>query len=76
MPRWASRITLEIEAVRVERLQDISDHDAICEGIPDYPDFSLDSPVHDYSALWESINGRGSWDRNPWVWVIQFKRYE
>ena len=74
MPRWASRITLEIVAVRVERLQDISDTDAIREGIPDYPDFTGDSPVHDYSALWESINGNGSWDLNPWVWVIEFKR--
>lgn len=74
MPRWASRITLEIVAVRVERLQDISDADAIREGIPDYPDFTGDSPVHDYSALWESINGRGSWISNPFVWVIEFTR--
>lgn len=74
MPRWASRITLEIVAVRVERLRGISDTDAIREGIPDYPDFTGDSPVHDYSALWESINGKGSWDLNPWVWVIEFKR--
>jgi hypothetical protein len=76
MPRWASRILLEITAVRVERLQDISDTDAINEGIPDYPDFVGDSPVEDYRTLWESINGPGSWSANPWVWVIEFKVLE
>ena len=76
MPRWASRIILEITAVRVERLNDISDTDAIREGIPDYPDFTGDSPVDDYSALWDSINGPGSWSANPWVWVIEFRVLE
>lgn len=69
MPRWASRITLEITHVRVERLQEISEHDATCEGIEIPQD-------HDYIAayrrLWESINGPKSWDLNPWVWVIEF----
>lgn len=68
MRRWMSRITLEIEAVRVERLQEITDEDAIAEGMP------IDDAVHDYSVLWNSINGQGSWDANPFVWVVQFKR--
>lgn len=70
MPRWASRITLEITGVRVERLQDISEDDCWAEGIPYSPDVD---PVHEYRALWESINGPGSWDANPWVWVVEFK---
>lgn len=72
MPRWASRILLEIVAVRVERLKDISIDDAIAEGVG----IRCDSPmaVMEYSLLWESINGPGSWDANPWVWVIEFQR--
>ncbi len=72
MPRWASRITLEITDVRVERLQDISEDDSMAEGIlfeGDQP-----SPRDNFSALWELINGPDSWDANPWVWVIEFKR--
>lgn len=71
MPRWASRITLEIEAVRVERLKDISNEECFAEGLP------ADSEKGNrtwYGDLWESINGKGSWDLNPRVWVIQFKR--
>lgn len=102
MPRSASRILLEITCVRVERLQDISEDDAIAEGlkaitkdgrtikygIPDsdgYPgndnhgwhwcDWNV-SPVVAYKRLWESINGHGSWDLNPWVWVVEFKLLE
>jgi len=85
MPRWASRITLEIEAVRVERLIEISNDDAIAEGVV-YRDscwFATDDPKAlpwmtasgAYRELWESINGPGSWDANPWVWVIQFPRF-
>ena len=75
MPRWASRILLEIVSVRVERLQDISEADATAEGTP----HSLNHPagrtaVENYQHLWECINGDGSWDANPWVWVIEFKR--
>jgi hypothetical protein len=74
MPRWASRITLEIVSVRVERLQDISEGDAIAEGVGGdvtvTPCFSVDR----YRELWESINGPGSWEANPWVWVVEFKR--
>ena len=71
MPRWASRITLEIESVRVERLQDITEADARAEGVPaDTRDgFSRAA----YVTLWESINGKGSWAKNPWVWVIDFR---
>ena len=69
MPRWASRITLEITGVRVERLQDISEADAISEGTP----FPCGGWVGGYQKLWESIHGPGSWDLNPWVWVVEFK---
>jgi hypothetical protein len=84
MPRWASRITLQITSVRVERLQDISEADAIAEGIEKtangfwslYGTANVDgaySPRSSYRALWDSINGPGSWARNPWVWVVEFK---
>lgn len=71
MPRAASRITLEIMSVRVERLRDISEADAMAEGVG----IQCESPmaVMEYSLLWESINGAGSWDANPWVWVVSFK---
>mgnify|MGYP001563553262 CR=1 FL=1 len=67
MPRWASRITLGIVSVRVERLQEISVRDALAEG---------EQGVGDFCYLWDSINAkRGySWESNPWVWVIEFKR--
>lgn len=87
MPRWASRITLEVTGVRVERLQDISEADAIAEGIePTMPnpghwnwrDYLIEGgqthAVLSYKTLWESINGPGSWDLNPLVWVVEFKR--
>ncbi len=73
MPRWASRITLEITDIRVERLQEISEKDAIAEGVVACPDMGI-TAVGEYSLLWESINGKGSWDENPWVWVIEFRR--
>ncbi len=82
MPRWASRITLEVTGVRVERLQDISEADAIAEGVNVHPDHhgkpraNICSPVQAYRDLWESINGQGSWAVNPWVWVISFHRLE
>lgn len=81
MPRWASRITLEVTGVRVERLQEISEADARAEGcagghgaIPEYG-YSA-SPVEHYGFLWEQINGPGSWSANPWVWVIEFARVD
>lgn len=78
MPRWASRITLEVVSVRVERLQDISNDDAIAEGIDtvwrgDNGPHEFDQVPH-FRTLWESINGPGSWDANPWVWCISFNR--
>ena len=76
MPRWASRITLEITSIRVERLQMITEEDAIAEGCPTFS--RLISPVIWFSELWDSINAkRGySWEKNPWVWVIEFKLIE
>lgn len=71
MPRWASRITLEITGIRVERLQEISEQDAKDEGICFYDDNAVDV----FRELWDSINAkRGySWESNPFVWVIEFK---
>ncbi|HCF5866104.1 TPA: hypothetical protein NIH49_000682 [Pseudomonas aeruginosa] len=78
MPRWASRILLEITAVRVERLQDITEDQAIAEGIDTHPmGFYGNGCITAGGAfleLWESINGDGRWAANPWVWVIEFKR--
>lgn len=71
MFRWMSRITLEITNVRVQRLQDISEGDAKAEGVP--ADASV-TARENYACLWDSINGPGSWDANPWVWAISFKR--
>lgn len=81
MPRWASRITLEVNAVRVERLQDISGDDCIAEGI-EQPIAGVllkgcttaHAQRSAYRSLWESINGGGSWALNPWVWVVAFRR--
>lgn len=75
MFRRDSRILLEIIAVRVERLQDISDEQAMAEGAV-YPIADhLDAAWRvQFQRLWESINGPGSWDVNPWVWVVEFKR--
>lgn len=76
MPRWASRITLEVLNVRVERLWSISRGDAMAEGCPHQNMMAGTSPVVWFSELWESINGQASWSINPWVWVIEFKRWE
>lgn len=92
MPRWASRIQLEITAIRIERLQDISEEDAKAEGadclISDnvtpetramlsFPLMENGSPYRNgFAHLWELINGDDAWDKNPWVWVIEFRRIE
>lgn len=74
MPRAASRITLEINGVRVERLQDITRGDCMAEGCPFPNRAKVTDPKGWYSDLWTSINGADSWDLNPWVWVIEFKK--
>jgi len=75
MPRWASRITLEVTGVRVERLQKISEADAIAEGVTAGKYRGLERAVaRTYSDLWEQMHGPNSWAANPWVWVVEFKR--
>jgi len=90
MPKDAARIWLKITAIRVERLNDISDEDAKNEGIKlsehssenvdlwyRYDDGSYTFlPQTSFRTLWESINGKDSWNSNPWVWVIEFERIE
>ncbi|HBQ8658989.1 morphogenetic protein [Klebsiella pneumoniae] len=76
MPRWASRILLEITNVRVERLKSISDGDAIREGCSTADMKSGDCVADVFARLWASIYGDESWNSNPWVWVIDFKRIE
>lgn len=83
MPRWASRLDLEVTGVRVERLQDINEADAIAEGLseqpgggwglPDGSHYHGADPRISYWSLWEAINGRDSVEANPWVWAVQFK---
>ncbi|EOT15959.1 hypothetical protein L346_02711 [Pseudomonas aeruginosa MSH-10] len=89
MPRWAFRILLEITAVRVERLQDISDDQAEAEGVERPENITnvdawdgaerelfnaMNQPRARFRRLWSDINGSESWDSNPWVWCIEFKR--
>lgn len=84
MPRWASRITLEVTDVRVERLQDCSEADAVAEGIERaswrsdkwlnylHPAGAFVEPIQSYQSLWDSINGPGAWEANPWVAAYTF----
>jgi uncharacterized protein YhfF len=79
MPRWASRITLEITGVRVERLQEITEENAMREGDPAQGIIGTENTHIDwFKVLWDSLNAtRGyGWDTNPWVWVIEFKKAE
>ncbi len=83
MPRWASRITLEVTDVRVERVQDISDLDVLAEGVRDngsYDRSGLTKGAGDrvFRPLWDSINAKRGfgWNTNPWVWVVEFARNE
>lgn len=84
MPRWVSRILLEITGVRVERLQDIREEDAVAEGVaplhggywkhyqPGWTQHQL-SARGSFVTLWNSINGEDAWYKNPWMWVVEFK---
>ncbi|WP_446718057.1 hypothetical protein [Cupriavidus sp. OTU4054] len=83
MPRAASRIAREIVSVRVERLNDCSEADALAEGVTATPDgafhieqdmYRAPDPVECYARLWAAINGDGAWTANPWVWVVEFRR--
>lgn len=98
MPRWASRLTLEVTSVRVERLQEITEEDARAEGVdwsrPEpygerwddddredprevgYPPAGASFARDNFRRLWSSINGPESWEANPWVWVVGFRRVE
>lgn len=88
MPRWASRITLEITAVRVERLHDITERDAIDEGVEPFEneDYDEEDPGEDeeysyvsgFAELWNTTNQKRGygWDTNPWVWVVSFRKVE
>lgn len=87
MPRWASRITLEITGVRVEQLKSIREEEARSEGVarlregfwkhyqPGWTQHQL-SARGSFATLWDSIYGSGEWERNPWVWVVEFNRIE
>ena len=76
MPRWASRINLEITGVRVERLNALTEADAIAEGIAPFEDaIGNPEPKAAFATLWDKINGKKHpWASNPFVWVIEFKR--
>ena len=83
MPRWAGRITLEVTGVRVEQLQEISYEDAKAEGaefwrndgtLTELPPCSAHR--YEFEDLWTSINGADSWNANPWVWIVSFRRLD
>jgi len=79
MPRWASRILLEVTKVRVQRLQEISEADCIAEGCPGghgaFPGYAYNAtPTEHYRYIWRSLHGVHSWDENPWVWAVSFRR--
>lgn len=83
MPRWASRITLEVTGVLVERLQEISNDDAKAEGAEFWRNDGTLTEVppsiahrHEFEDLWTSINGADSWNANPFVWVVTFRRID
>jgi hypothetical protein len=69
MPKSAARIWLKVTDVKVERLRDISQEDAVAEGVKASPPFAIGY----FKNLWESINGAASWNANPWVWVVEFE---
>ena len=75
MPRWASRITLEVVSVKVERVQDITTNDAMSEGV-DTSKHVMGDHCPEFMRLWDSMNAKRGygWDVNPWVWVVEFRR--
>lgn len=79
MPRWASRLTLIVEGVKVERLNEISEDDATAEGWPHLYTMGVGAPLRDaypigwFGNLWERLHGPGSWDADPWVAAISFR---
>jgi hypothetical protein len=73
MPRWASRITLEVTEVRVQRLHEISGADAYAEGCSEHGPEKLGLAVHEFARQWRIIHGPEGWESNPWVWAISFK---
>lgn len=83
MPRWASRLALEVTGVRVERLQEITEDDAKAEGVPDQGIgnmrvfTAMGANRYHFATLWDQINGkRADWMSNPWVWVVEFRRLD
>jgi hypothetical protein len=82
MPRWASRLTLEVMSVRADRLHDLSEEDARAEGAEvtnGHPELGAligagPSYLEGFAQLWRSINGPGSWEANPWLWCVAFRR--
>jgi len=82
MPRWASRITLEITDVRVQRVQDIRGPDCVAEGVVIHKGLHVGTVTGEWRAafrtLWDSINAKKGygWDANPWVWVLTFRRID
>lgn len=76
MPRWASRITILVTAIRAERVQDITDDDALREGIPALAYGSDESPRDGFRELWDRTYGAGAWGRNDEVTVTDFQRVD
>jgi hypothetical protein len=78
MPHMATRLKLEVTGVRVERLQAISEEDALAEGTAGVaPEDTFDSARDEFTAVWDRINGaRSPWSSNPWVWVVEFRRLD
>lgn len=79
MPRWASRLEFKIVDVRIQRLQDIDESDAIAEGVlpwsktDEHGETISATALEEFEALWKSIHGAASWKKNPWLWAISFK---
>lgn len=72
MPKWAARLWLEITAVRVERIQQISYDDQGAEGVRLGPE--CNDRLSGFIELWDSVNGVGAWKRNDWVWVLSYRK--